>query len=201
MFFMCLGIIFTANAQTLNIVSCAIQEGENIAANRSRYDLNENIAAVVVFTGTGGRDMDFRGNIIGDVIKEDSRYIVYLADRTKRLHIYCTDCVPAEIDFTKYADSEKGVLGGKTYSVSLVLPVKSKDYGTGSNVLVFESDVELKKVLVNNEEWQITGNTAKRLVPFGKYYYEIQSVTNKTASGEVEVVNMFGNQKVKIEFE
>ena len=199
MFFMCLGITST-NAQTLNIASCVIQDVDNIAMNKPRYDLNDNIAAVVVFTGVGNRDMDFRGNIIGGVIKEDSCHIVYLADKTKRLHIYCSDCVPAEIDFTEYSNSEKGVLGGKTYCVSLVMPKKDKDYGIGSNVLVFESNTPLQSVIVNGEEWHFNGTTSKRLVPYGEYHYEIHSDTNEIITGDVEVTGSFGNQIVRLNF-
>ena len=200
MSFMCLGIITTINAQTLNIASCVIQDIDNIAMNKPKFDLNNNIASVVVFTGVDNRDLDFRGNIIGEVIKEDNRYIVYLAEKTKRLHIYCSGCLPTEIDFTEFSASEKGVLGGKTYCISLVMPKQNKDYGVGSNVLVFESNTPLKNVIVNGEEWHFNGTMSKRLVPFGEYHYEIHSDTNEIITGYIEVTESFGNQVVKLNF-
>lgn len=195
-----LGII-SVNAQTLDVLSCTIQVSENIAESRPRYDLNDMPAAVVIFPETGDRQMEFRGNVIGETIKDGDRHIVYLADRTKRLHIYCAGFIPMEIDFTDYADSQRGLVGGSTYCISFAAtsPAK-KDYGTGSNVLIFDADVPLSKVIVNGETWPVSGQTAKRLVPFGEYSYEVYADSYETIEGKTEVVNTFGNQVVKLEF-
>lgn len=193
-------------AQQLTIRSCSIQKQDSTAIKAPRYDINDNIAAVVVFQMNGNQEMEFRGNIIGQSIKEDNRYIVYVADKTKWLHIYCSGYIPTKIDFTNYTDSGKGVLGGKTYQVSILgdAPMldtdKKKNYEKGSNMLVFNADVPLRKVIVDGEEWNVTGNTAKRLVPFGEYHYEIQADSYNRITGDVEVKKTLGSQVVKLKF-
>ena len=204
--FIYLGIVHV-NAQTLNISSCSIQEQDSTAIKQARYDLNNQIAAAIVFLMDGNQNMEFRGSIIGDVVKEKDRHIVYIADKTKRLHIYCSGYLPTEIDFTAYSDSSKGVSGGKTYYVSIKEEIREtgKDYGKGSTILLFTSDVPIEKLLVNGQEWEIEtwglGSSSKQLVPFGKYHYEVYTNSHEAISDDVEVIdNLFSVQNVKLNF-
>lgn len=191
----------SVQAQELTVKSFALETSNNIAVSRPRYDLNDEIAAAVIFVAPEGMHLEFRGNVIGNSIREDGLHVAYLANKTKRVHVYATGQLPIEIDFTQYADSQKGVLGGKTYRMSLTLPEKKKDYGTGSNTLIFQADANLRKIWVNGEEWTVTGNTAKRLVPFGAYHYRaLADSCDKAVVGDVEVVKMLGNKIVKLKF-
>ena len=79
-----LGII-SVNAQTLNVLSCTIQVSENIAESRPRYDLNDIPAAVVIFPETGDRQMEFRGNVIGETIEGKTEVVNTFGNQVVKL--------------------------------------------------------------------------------------------------------------------
>ena len=190
-------------AQNISIRSFLEINNDNLVTTMPRYDLNDNICACVVIDFVDSKGLEFRGNIVGDIVKTPDKYVVYLPDRTKRLYIYNDDYLPLLVDFTQYEESRRGVIGGKTYSLSLVGEKQKtqKKYPNGTNTLVLVADIPLTKVIVNGQEWEINNTTSKRLVPYGEYHYEVFADGFAPYSGTVEVLPSFGSKTVHIHFQ
>lgn len=190
------------NAQSVEIVSCILNEKDNTALSCPRYDNNDELCAAVKIIAGNIDDLEIRGSIVGDIIREDSLFLAYLPPRTKRIHLYSNGYIPTTLDFTNYEGFSKGVKEGKTYYVVLNAQTEVKDthYGKGSKILQFIADVPIEKVSVNGLEWRVNGNISKRLVPYGKYNYEILAAGYAVNKGVVEVKESFGIEIVKIQF-
>ena len=188
-------------AQEISVQSCAINPQDCTATSSPRIDLNGDITAALKIYYPKGANLDFRGNVVGEVAKSDEFYLIYLVGGTKQLHIYKEGAVPLEVDFTQYTDCPKGLIAGKTYELYLKESSKvKKDYGRGSNIVLFKSDTPLSKLIVDGQQWQVNGMTAKRLMPYGEYEYEATSISNQTIKGTVEVTKSFGNKIVNLQF-
>ena len=195
------GAFSNINAQLIAVQSCNLNVQDCTAATNPRIDLNGDVTAVLKIFYSSDTELDFRGNIVGEVTKNDDFYLVYLVGGTKKLHIYKDGIVPLEVDLSQYTDNLKGLLAGKTYSLYLKdVSTKKKDYGKGSKIVVFKSDIPLSKLIVDGQQWEINGPIAKRLMPYGKYDYEAISTSNQTIKGTVDVTKSFGNKIVNLNF-
>ncbi len=190
-------------AQTIGVLSCSVDIHDSIAVLNPRLDNNEEICAAVRINTDMLKGVVFRGAIVGDIELDQSTYLLYMPSRTKRLYLYCQGYLPTTIDLSQYEDSSKGLIGGKTYKIILDIPKEEKNeskYGKGSKILQFVSNIPLEKVVVNGIEWSIKENTSKRIVPYGKYNYEIYANGNNVKKGEVEVKESLGSETVRIVF-
>ena len=189
------------DAQQIAVESCNLSMQDPTATTYPNVDLNGDLTAAVKIFYSSGSDLDFRGNIVGEVVKRDGYYLIYLVDKTRRLHIYKDGMMPLEIDFTQYPDTPKGVLSGKTYWVKLKnIRVPKKGYGKGSNTVIFKSDVPLSELIVDGQAWSVNGTTAKRLIPYGEYEYQATSIYHQTIKGTIEVIKTLGSKVVNIKF-
>lgn len=188
-------------AQEIAVQSCVINPQDCTAFSSPRIDLNGDITAAVKIYYPEKSNLDFRGNVVGEVSKNEDFYTVYLVGGTKQLHIYKDGTVPLEVDFTQYTDNHKGLIAGKTYELYLKnVSTTKKNFGKGSNIVIFISNTPFSKLIVDGQQWQINGTSAKRLMPYGEYEYEATSTTNQTIRGTVEVTKSFGNKIVNLQF-
>ena len=74
-------------------------------------------------------------------------------------------------------------------------------YPTGSRILSFSSDNKLKQVVVNDINWNLVDNSAKRLLPYGKYKYKALNTEGKCLRGEIELLPAIGSKIVKLNFD
>ena len=196
----------TLRAEQFSILSCSVLEQDKTAIESAVYDLNNDITAAVILTIDSSQDIKVIGNIVRQVRVGKNKYIVYITDGTRKINIYSTGYLPLELDFSTYKGMNRGLKGGMTYSLCLKTIVNAgsqlprKDYGLGSNVLMFKSDLPLSKITVNEVEWKISDNMAKKLVPFGQYHYVATNQSGQQLEGEIEVTNALGNKVVKLEF-
>ena len=194
-------------AQNLTIATCKFSPTDSTYIISPRYDINDNPCSIVkVFTrGVVGK-LKFKGNIIGEVIEEGDNYIIYVLNKTKRINVYHMDYTPSIIDFTQYDDSKTGVEQNKVYYVHIednkrnLVSTSNVTYPTGSRILSFSSDNKLKQLVVNDIDWQIVDNSAKRLLPYGKYKYEAIDTEGRCLRGEVELLPAIGSKIVKLNF-
>ena len=168
-------------AQEIAVQSCVINPQDCTAFSSPRIDLNGDITAAVKIYYPEKSNLDFRGNVVGEVSKNGT--------------------VPLEVDFTQYTDNHKGLIAGKTYELYLKnVSTTKKNFGKGSNIVIFISNTPFSKLIVDGQQWQINGTSAKRLMPYGEYEYEATSTTNQTIRGTVEVTKSFGNKIVNLQF-
>lgn len=192
-------------AQELSVLSCKRVLSDSTFIVSPRYDINDKACAVVkVFANNISGPLDFKGNIVGQVISNGSIYTIYVLDKTKRLKLLHTDYYPITIDFTEFEDSRVGLEGNNVYYVSVS---GTKDTNsdkttnvTGTRVLSFSSDAPLRQLFVNGIEWKVTNNTSKRMLPYGVYEYDAITDGNVHKKDKVELSPSIGSKVVIIEF-
>lgn len=195
-------------AQELTITTCEYCQTDSTYIISQRYDINGNPCSIVkVFTKEIKGKLKFKGNIIGEVIENGDCYIIYVLNKTKRINIFHTDYTPTIIDFTQYNDSKTGIEQNKVYYVHIErsemneISTSNVTYPTGSRILSFSSDNKLKQVVVNDINWNLVDNSAKRLLPYGKYKYKALNTEGKCLRGEIELLPAIGSKIVKLNFD
>lgn len=188
--------------EDLTVLSIRADDATNIALEYPRYDLNQELTGVLIIQGLDTNEFTIKGNIVGEVIKENGISIVYLIESSKKITIYSDEAIPLEINLADYEDLKKGVVGGKTYRLILDRPKISKDYGPGSNILLFKSEIPFSELIVNGNSWSISdGTTSKQLVPFGEYKYKAFAEGYAPVDGFVIVNESLGSKIIHLNFE
>ena len=189
--------------QSIKIVSCNLETSNDIANSRPRYDLNMDLTGVVIIKGINPEKLELRGNIVGTITKKDNQCIIYVIAGTKSLKLYYPDYLPLDIKFSDFEETSQGIKGGATYKMELELEKKDKNYGPGSRILLIKSTDILKKVIVNEEEWNLThtAKMVKKILPLGKYEFWIENMNGKIKKGTVEIENGLGNKILNIDFD
>lgn len=200
LFFM--AVFINLYGEDLTVVSVKADDATNIALEYPRYDLNQELTGVLIIQGLDPNEFSIRGNIVGEVIKENGICIVYLIEFTKKITIYSDIAIPLEINLGDYEDLKKGVMGGKTYRLILDKTKIRKDYGPGSNILMFKSDTPFSELIVNGASWSISnGTTSKQLVPFGEYEYKAFAEGYEPIEDFVIVKESLGSKIIHLNFE
>ena len=170
-----------------------------------RFDFNDNPCAIVQVVAKNIADsLSFKGSISGEVVHEDSSYLVYMPGRTKKLTIYNANYLPLEVDFTALTDNHLGLKGGAIYKLLLAPDARNATTSTssskGSRLLAFSSTTPLSKLIVNGKEWKLSYDSASQLLPYGIYDYEAIANDGRRCSGKVELKPSFGSKKINIKF-
>ena len=187
-------------AQEFSISSIVEMERDSAAILSPRYDLNDELCAVLIVELSSVENVTFTGAIIGEVDRKNESYLLYLPNGTKRIKLMHEDYLPMTMDFSEYG---LRIRGGRTYKALMTAsnpPVPVNTYGSGAQYLVFKSSVPLTKVEVNGEEWPVEEGKAKKMVPLGKYEYKV-SAGSAVSSGTVEVKSTATSRVVNVKFQ
>ena len=175
-------------------------ERDSTAITSPRYDLNDELCAVLIVELASVENITFTGAIIGKVDRKNESYLLYLPNGTKRIKLMHEDYLPMTMNFSEYG---LRIRGGRTYKALVTAsnpPVPENTYGSGAQYLVFKSSVPLTKVEVNGEEWPVEEGKAKKMVPLGKYEYKV-SAGSAVSSGTVEVKSTATSRVVNVKFQ
>lgn len=187
-------------AQEFSISSIVEMERDSTAITSPRYDLNDELCAVLIVELASVENITFTGAIIGKVDRKNESYLLYLPNGTKRIKLMHEDYLPMTMNFSEYG---LRIRGGRTYKALVTAsnpPVPENTYGSGAQYLVFKSSVPLTKVEVNGEEWPVEEGKAKKMVPLGKYEYKV-SAGSAVSSGTVEVKSTATSRVVNVKFQ
>jgi len=172
-----------------------------IAVNNT-YDLNGDISAILQLTLCEPlRNLSFKGNVIKTEAVNDTLYLVYIPNGTKRITLQHEDYYPYVLNFPENGLTVKG---GHSYQAkvdnSRETQVVKTQQPKGSQYLTFKSETPIKSLRVNNTEWPLTDGSASRLVAFGHYEYIAESIDGKIVEGSVDVKSKLASKVVKITF-
>ena len=192
-------------SQNLSVSSIKRIQADSTCIVSPRYDINGGICAVIkIMASNIMGSLEFKGNIIGTVEKEDSIYTIYVTDKTKRLRMFNPEYIPETIDFTLYEDSKRGVEGNSVYYVYVsgkMKEISSKAAPvSGSRILSFSSNAPIRQLYVNGVEWKIINNNSQRLLPYGEYEYDAITDGNIHKKGKIELHPSIGSLNVNLEF-
>ena len=165
-------------------------------------DLNGEISAILQLTLCEPiRNLSFKGNVIKTEAVNDTLYLVYIPNGTKRITLQHEDYYPYVLNF-----SENGLVvkGGHFYQAKIDNTKETREIKAqqpkGSQYLTFKSETPIKSLRVNNTEWPLTDGSASRLVAFGHYNYVAESFDGKIVEGSVDVKSKLASKVVNITF-
>lgn len=189
---------FVIQAQELKVTKITMLDADKTAVESPRYDLNNELCAVVKVKVESMDDLSFTGNIVGQATHNQDTYMLYLATGTRRLRIMHQNYLPLVVEFAEFGIS---IEGGRCYEISIAsnAPKQQGQYGAGAQYLVFKSSSPLSEVVVNGEQWTISEGKAKKMVPLGKYEYQAKS-GDLQARGTVEVTSTATSKIVNVKF-
>ena len=166
------------------------------------YDLNGEISAILHLSLSEPlKNLSFKGNVIKTEFVNDTLYLVYIPNGTKRITLQHDDYYPFVLNF-----SENGVAikGGHSYHANIDNFNETKEskiqQPKGSQYLTFKSETPIKSLRVNDTEWTLTDGSVSRLVAFGHYNYVAESFDGKIVEGSVDVKSKLASKVVNITF-
>ena len=201
-------------SQELKLISIEEKSIDTLLSTNNKYDLNGNLSAVVVLSFQEPiNGLSFRGSVIEYSVSDEYTYILYIADITKRITIQHEKYYPFVLDFR---DNGIKIKSGHSYLAKIdnkisFLETETADMqDAGSQYLVFKSEKRVKRIAVDGEEWLLNDNwhyyesypdiAASKLVPFGTYHYEAESIDGKIIKGEVKVKSKISSKVVNLMF-
>lgn len=106
-------------AQEMSVKSFYLDSTDKTASENPRKDFNGAECALVV-VDVDVPLMKFYGNVIGDIVRHQGKYFVYMTSGSKKLRIQHPDLTPLSVIFSEYGIN--GLAGGQTYRLSVELP-------------------------------------------------------------------------------
>ena len=197
---------FTAMGQDLKVVSV----NENKTQLKDAVfinDMNGHAAAIVL--------LEFRQPISGIVLKgnilnynsvNDSTYLVYVPEGTKRITLQHSDYYPLVISFSDFGVK---IFGEQLYKVIIDNEKPKSSEPVISQYLVFHSN-ENCRLYVNGIEWTsgdvnsyYDGDSflISKYVPLGDYEYKAISSSGITITGTAKVKTRLARKVVYLDFE
>lgn len=111
-------------AQEMSVISFDLDSKDKTASENPRKDFNGAECALVV-VDVDVPLMKFYGNVIGDIVRHQGKYYVYMTNGSKKLRIQHPDLTPLSVIFSEYGIN--GLAGGQTYRLSVELPEVAKN--------------------------------------------------------------------------
>lgn len=175
---------------------------DSLTTANNTYDLNGEISAILQLTLCEPlSNLSFKGNVIKTESVNDTLYLIYIPNGTKRITLQHEDYYPYVLNF-----SENGlaVKGGHSYYAQVDNSKETKkskiQQPKGSQYLTFKSETPIKSLRVNDTEWTLTDGSVSRLVAFGHYNYVAESFDGKIVEGSVDVKSKLASKVVNITF-
>lgn len=156
------------------------------AAKYKRKDLN-GVTCALVKVQIVADDVEFFGNVVGDVDRKAGEYWVYLIDGTKMFRIQSNSFIPVNITFADY--DIPAVLSNNTYIVTLELPppAGSRPTNAGFNYLILTVSPPDAKVIVGGKPREVKNGQSKVLLKTGTYDFHVESPGYIPEDGSVTV--------------
>lgn len=189
---MCIDIV---HAQKLNVESFDAKPNDITARTQPRQDINGNDCALVKVQ-LAAPNAVFEGNVIGDVTYNTSEYLVYMAQRSKRLMVKLEGYLPLEVGFQDY--NIKSLEPKTVYLLTISGVMRDKEQEpvrTKTGWIILDSEPSGASVYINNE---FVGNTplSNYKQAYGTYQYKLESPNYHPAAGVVELNSARIEQKI-----
>lgn len=109
-------VIPVAIAQELIVKSFNVSESDLSAQTQSRKDLNDKNCALIK-VGVGLQNVQFEGNIVGNVVNKTGEYWVYMPQGSRMLKIKHPDYSPIMVTFANYGIEK--LESNRTYQLTM----------------------------------------------------------------------------------
>ena len=155
------------------------------ASTSQRLDMNGNPCGLLKVS-VQVDNVEFQGNIIGDVVRHGGDYWVYVTNGTKKIRM--TSAAFGGVDLL-FADWDIPHIQSKTtYNVTVELtepaaPAAAMKRG----YVLFTLTPPTATMVFDGQQLEVTDGAAYRRVPYGSYSYTVQAVGYEPFSGTVAV--------------
>ena len=174
-------------AQEIKVKSCTIVQSDNTATENARYDINNDMCALikVVTNDIEGLVFNNTNQYVGDIACDKGIYYVYVSPGMYMLSFSHPDFQPGTINLANFGYKKK-TIGGKTYQVELEA---QKPLNNMKSVAFKVSPVvDNSFVIFEGNKKAVEGSG---LVEFfckeGTYGYRIQAENYETVFGKVTI--------------
>lgn len=201
---LCLMLGWSIYCQEITISACFSNPNDSLAIYNPRFDLNDEVCALLVFHLHNLEGVQVKGAIVDSVIQR-SELRIYVPTRTKRATVFHNDYLPLALDLNELFGLSNGVTGGKTYNIYLSGAgeriVAQKKRSNESNYVCFESNVPMTQIILDEQVWPVNGKTkVSRLVSCGEYHYTVSAPGYPDVTGTVLVKKSIEPMEVSLIF-
>lgn len=128
-------------SQELKIRNFSLVQNDITARSKQRFDSNNDPCALVRVS-TMGKEVDFSGNLVGDVIKENNEYLVYMTEGSKNLKITGKGVLPLNINFAEHGIPQ--LIGKNVYQIFIVVIYDNNELSYSADKVFTIKGVTLK---------------------------------------------------------
>ena len=155
------------------------------ASTSQRLDNNGNPCGLLKVS-VAVDNVEFQGNVIGDVVRHGGAYWVYVTNGTKKIRM--TSAAFGDVDLL-FADWNIPHIQSKTtYTVSVEMAETAGNAAPAKRGYVqFTLTPTNAFIVFNGQQLDVTGGTAYKLVPYGNYNYTVQAAGYEPYAGTVNV--------------
>lgn len=168
--------VFTISySQDLVIRNFVVDEMNLSGSTYPRKDMNDDFCSlIIVQSNLKDCDMNFLGNVVGNIEERNGDYWVYVTPGTKKLKIKCPNYITADLDISDFGVGKTAPK--KTYILTVVGQNSiTPTTETKMQGLIIKYTPSNAVVKINNEDMEASNGLFKTKYPIGKYTYEISA--------------------------
>lgn len=202
---LCMLLCKACFCQEITVSACSNNPKDPAATINARFDLNNEICALIVIHPHNLEGLQVKGNIVDNIVRE-SAILIYVPNKTKRISVYHNNYIPLTLEFNELFGLSNGVVGGMTYNIYLnglsEQVATPKKRSKESNYVCFEADVPLTKIVFDGQVWQVNGQKkVTRMVSCGEYKYTAYASGFPNIEGTVDVKKSIEPTEVSLFFQ
>ncbi|MDO5395411.1 MAG: PEGA domain-containing protein [Bacteroidales bacterium] len=158
--------------------------GNDLTARTSkRLDNNGNPCGLLKVSVLAD-NVEFQGNVIGDVVRHGGTYWVYVTNGTKEIHMDSPAFGEVALRFAEWGIPRIESLAVYTVTVELA---EAAAAAVRRGYVQFSITPANAFIEFNGQQLDVTDGAAYKLVPYGSYSYKVQAAGHEPQSGIVTV--------------
>ena len=184
--FVLLIIVCSTNSQELTIKSFKLVESDLSAQTQPRKDLNDKNCALVK-VGIGLQNVQFEGNIVGNVQNKIGEYWAYMPQGSRQLKLHTQSYLPVMVTFSDYGIEK--LESNRTYICTIIKPNGySEPVDAGGNFYVLNVQPKNAVVFIDGTlQGSSSDGEYSAMLSYGNHTYKVEAVGYISKSGSFTV--------------
>lgn len=175
-------IVSSAFSQELAVKTFRVITSDLSAQTQSRKDLNDKNCALIK-VGVGLQNVQFEGNIVGNVVNKTGEYWVYMPQGSRMLKIKHPDYSPIMVTFANYGIEK--LESNRTYQ--LTMNSSNSSQTLQQQTLTIKYSPSSAMVLIDSKLVKGSNGIVKTVLPIGQHSYMVVSDGYESEEGTVKL--------------
>ena len=175
-------IVSSAFSQELAVKTFRVITSDLSAQTLSRKDLNDKNCALIK-VGVGLQNVQFEGNIVGNVVNKTGEYWVYMPQGSRMLKIKHPDYSPIMVTFANYGIEK--LESNRTYQ--LTMNSSNSSQTLQQQTLTIKYSPSSAMVLIDSKLVKGSNGIVKTVLPIGQHSYMVVSDGYESEEGTVKL--------------